>query len=124
MSPFAGLITSQLIFELCDVTKFVMLEAPCFVELIRLCPQSKRGLLLLSYVSARCKHIRCFADFSEKSIFWFSIGEQINEIRKASIYVFIVFNFPFTQICTISSSFKTHSSATKRFDKITSVLTF
>ena len=117
MSLFVGLITSQSMFELCDVTKFVMLEAPCFVELIR-------GLLLLSYVSARCKHIRCFAEFSEKSIFWFSIGEQTNEIRKASIYVFIVFNFPFTQICTISSSFKTHSSAAKRFDKITSVLTF
>ena len=40
MSAFAELITSQSIFKLCDETKFVILEAPCFVELIRLYPQS------------------------------------------------------------------------------------
>ena len=39
MLPFAELITSQAIFKLRDVTKFVILEEPCFVELIRLCPQ-------------------------------------------------------------------------------------
>ena len=46
MSPFAELITSQLAFKLCDVTKFVILEAPCFVELVPLCPQSINAKIL------------------------------------------------------------------------------
>ena len=46
MSPFAELITSQSAFKLCDVTKFVILEAPCFVELVPFCPQSINAKLL------------------------------------------------------------------------------
>ena len=32
----------------CDVTKFVILETPCFVELIQLCPQSVNPKILSS----------------------------------------------------------------------------
>ena len=49
MSPFTELITSQSAFKLCDVTKFVILEAPCFVELVPLCPQSINAKMLLKY---------------------------------------------------------------------------
>ena len=43
------------------------------------------GLLKLLNMSARRKRRRCLVEFSEKSSFWFCIGEQINEMHNASI---------------------------------------
>ena len=42
-------------------------------------------LSLLPYVSASRKRKRYFVEFSEKSMFWFGIGEQINGIHNASM---------------------------------------